>query len=152
MALVLGSPEEQAYELLKKWDADYFLVIFGGVSQFRGDDINKFLWPVRIAQGVYPDLIDEQDYISSKGFRIDDGATEKWKNSLFYKLSLRRVGEITNGIDYARRQSIGDKKIQLTYFEEAFTSKNWMVRIYKLLPPPNRIKWKKTVVTEELSF
>lgn len=31
------------------------LVIFGGVTGYSSDDINKFLWPVRIGSGVFPD-------------------------------------------------------------------------------------------------
>lgn len=34
---------------------NYVLVIFGGVTGYSSDDINKFLWPVRIGSGVYPD-------------------------------------------------------------------------------------------------
>jgi len=35
-------------------DVDYVLVIFGGVIGYSGDDINKFLWMVRIAEGEHP--------------------------------------------------------------------------------------------------
>ena len=31
-----------------------FQVIFGGVIGYSGDDINKFLWMVRIAEGEHP--------------------------------------------------------------------------------------------------
>ena len=31
------------------------LVIFGGVTGYSSDDINKFLWPVRIGSGVFAD-------------------------------------------------------------------------------------------------
>lgn len=34
---------------------NYVLVIFGGVTGYSSDDINKFLWPVRIGSGVFPD-------------------------------------------------------------------------------------------------
>lgn len=36
-------------------DVDYVLVIFGGVTGYSSDDINKFLWPVRIGSGVFQD-------------------------------------------------------------------------------------------------
>ena len=32
------------------------LVIFGGVIGYSGDDINKFLWMVRIAEGEHPQV------------------------------------------------------------------------------------------------
>lgn len=41
--------------ILQSLDVDYVLVIFGGVTGYSSDDINKFLWPVRIGSGVFPD-------------------------------------------------------------------------------------------------
>lgn len=32
---------------------NYVFVIFGGVIGYFGDDINKFLWMVRIVEGEY---------------------------------------------------------------------------------------------------
>ena len=52
----MASPEEDAYKIARHLDADYVLVIFGGLSHFSGDDISKFLWMVRIAAGVYPKI------------------------------------------------------------------------------------------------
>ena len=56
----MSSPEEVAYPILRKHDVDYVLIIFGGLIGYSGDDINKFLWMVRIAQGVWPDEIQER--------------------------------------------------------------------------------------------
>lgn len=39
---------------MRELDVDYVLVIFGGVIGYSGDDINKFLWMVRIAEGEHP--------------------------------------------------------------------------------------------------
>lgn len=36
-------------------DVNYVLVIFGGLTGYSSDDINKFLWPVRIGSGVFAD-------------------------------------------------------------------------------------------------
>jgi dolichyl-diphosphooligosaccharide--protein glycosyltransferase len=44
----MASNEDDAYEIMKKLDVDYVLVIFGGVSGYSSDDINKFLWMVRL--------------------------------------------------------------------------------------------------------
>ena len=60
----MSSSEEVAYPILRKHDVDYVLVIFGGVIDYFGDDINKFLWAVRIAQGVWPDEIQEPRYFT----------------------------------------------------------------------------------------
>lgn len=57
----MGSNEDDAFEIVEKLDVDYVLVIFGGVAHYSGDDINKFLWMVRIGGGVYPH-IKEEDY------------------------------------------------------------------------------------------
>ena len=48
----MSSPEEDAYEVCERLDVDYVLVIFGGYSQYSGDDINKFLWMVRIGGNI----------------------------------------------------------------------------------------------------
>lgn len=50
----MSSNESAAYEIMTALDVDYVLVIFGGVIGYSGDDINKFLWMVRIAEGEHP--------------------------------------------------------------------------------------------------
>lgn len=42
------------------------------------------------------------------------------------------------GFDRVRHTEIGDKNVRLKHLEEAFTSVNWIVRIYKVLKPANR--------------
>jgi len=70
VGLAMSSPEKEAYRVARSLDANYVLVIFGGMSAYSGDDISKFLWMVRIAAGVYP-KIKEQDYYSRGYYRID---------------------------------------------------------------------------------
>lgn len=87
----MSSSEEVAYPILRKHDVDYVLVIFGGLLGYSGDDINKFLWMVRIAQGVWPDEIQEPNYFTAKGeYRVDEAASTTMKNSLMYKMSYYR--------------------------------------------------------------
>ena len=50
----MASEEGEAYKIARSLDANYVLVIFGGMSAYSGDDISKFLWMVRIAAGVFP--------------------------------------------------------------------------------------------------
>lgn len=50
----MSSNETAAYEIMRSLDVDYVLIIFGGVIGYSGDDINKFLWMVRIAEGEHP--------------------------------------------------------------------------------------------------
>jgi dolichyl-diphosphooligosaccharide--protein glycosyltransferase len=45
----LSSSEEEGYQIAKFMGANYMLVIFGGMTNFSGDDIAKFMWIIRIA-------------------------------------------------------------------------------------------------------
>ena len=47
----MSSNETAAYSIMTELNVGYVLVIFGGVIGYSGDDINKFLWMVRIAEG-----------------------------------------------------------------------------------------------------
>jgi dolichyl-diphosphooligosaccharide--protein glycosyltransferase len=48
----MASDEETAYEIMQSLDVDYVLVVFGGAVGYSSDDINKFLWMIRIAGGM----------------------------------------------------------------------------------------------------
>lgn len=91
IGMIFASNEADAANMLRKLDADYVLVLFGGLSYYSGDDINKFIWMVRIASGVFPH-IKEDDFLNRGSYRIDEGATQTFKDSLMYKLSYYRFG------------------------------------------------------------
>ncbi|BGP39702.1 oligosaccharyl transferase stt3 subunit [Rhodotorula kratochvilovae] len=135
---IMSVREEAAYPLLRKHDVDYVLVIFGGLLGFSGDDINKFLWMVRISEGIWPEEVTEQKYFTPRGeYRVDKDASETMKNSLMYKMSYYRFSELYGGgpaMDRVRQQQIPSTPIQLDTLEEAFTSENWIVRIYAVKP------------------
>lgn len=79
----MSSREEVSYPIMRQHEVDYVLVVFGGLLGYSGDDINKFLWMVRIAEGIWPDEVRERDYFTPRGeYRIDREATETMKNSL----------------------------------------------------------------------
>lgn len=61
----MSSNETAAYKIMKMLDVDYVLVIFGGVIGYSGDDINKFLWMVRIAEGEHPQEIKVGQHVNS---------------------------------------------------------------------------------------
>ncbi|KRX94127.1 Dolichyl-diphosphooligosaccharide--protein glycosyltransferase subunit STT3B, partial [Trichinella pseudospiralis] len=63
----MASTEREAYKIMRALDVDYVLVIFGGMIGYSGDDINKFLWMVRIAEGEHPKDI-RLDYRVPAGF------------------------------------------------------------------------------------
>lgn len=138
----MSSTEENAYEIMTSLDVDYVLVIFGGVIGYSGDDINKFLWMVRIAEGEHPKDIRESDYFTERGeFRVDSEGAPALLNCLMYKLSYYRFGELKldyrgpAGFDRTRNAVIGNKDFDLTYLEEAYTSEHWLVRIYRVKKP-----------------
>lgn len=138
----MSSPEKAAWEIFNSLDVKYVLVVFGGLVGYPSDDINKFLWMVRIGGGVFPH-IREPDYLRDGQYRIDSQATPTMLNCLMYKLSYFRFVETDGkGFDRVRRTEIGKKHFKLTHFEEVFTTHHWMVRIYKLKPPKNRIRVK----------
>lgn len=131
------SSEEKAYEILKQHDVDYVLVIFGGLLGYAGDDINKFLWMVRISEGIWPDEVSERSFFSDRGeFKVDAQVSEKMKESLMYKMSYYRFTELfggRDGVDRVRNQNIPVNAVpELNTLEEAFTSEKWIVRIYKV--------------------
>ncbi|WOK91439.1 dolichyl-diphosphooligosaccharide--protein glycosyltransferase subunit STT3A [Canna indica] len=138
----MSSPEKPAWDIFNSLDVKYVLVVFGGLVGYPSDDINKFLWMVRIGGGVFPH-IREPDYLRDGQYRIDAQATPTMLNCLMYKLSYYRFVETDGkGFDRVRRTEIGKKHFKLTHFEEVFTTHHWMVRIYKLKPPKNRIRGK----------
>uniref|UniRef100_A0AAR2LNR8 Dolichyl-diphosphooligosaccharide--protein glycosyltransferase subunit STT3B n=1 Tax=Pygocentrus nattereri TaxID=42514 RepID=A0AAR2LNR8_PYGNA len=141
----MSSNESAAYEIMKSLDVDYVLIIFGGVIGYSGDDINKFLWMVRIAEGEHPKDIRESDYFTPQGeFRVDKAGSPTLLNCLMYKMSYYRFGEMQldfrtpPGFDRTRNAEIGNKDIRLKHLEEAFTSEHWLVRIYRVKKQENR--------------
>jgi len=103
-----------AYPILESLDVDYVLLIFGGLTGYSSDDINKFLWPVRIGSGVYPnDMPHERDYYSSSGqFDIGPSGAPALLNCVAYKLCYYKFGQMHTdygkppGFDRARSREV----------------------------------------------
>jgi len=142
----MASREEDAYPILQELDVDYVLVIFGGVTHYSSDDINKFLWMVRIAGSTEKGShIKEMNYLTKNGaFNVDKEGAPDLLNSLLYKLCYYRFWEHYSspdqapGFDKVRRVDIGHQNYKLDTLEEAFTSENWIVRIYRVKKFANR--------------
>ncbi|KAE8150980.1 Oligosaccharyl transferase STT3 subunit-domain-containing protein [Aspergillus avenaceus] len=132
----MSSREEVSYPILRQHDVDYVLVVFGGLLGYSGDDINKFLWMVRIAEGIWPDEVKERDYFTARGeYRVDDEATPAMRNSLMYKMSYHNFNslfQMGQAVDRVRGSRLPAEGPQLSTLEEAFTSENWIIRIYKV--------------------
>jgi dolichyl-diphosphooligosaccharide--protein glycosyltransferase len=131
--------EEKSEVIMRRLGVDYVLIIFGGMLGYSGDDLNKFLWMVRISEGIWPEDVNERSFFTDRGeYKVDDLATDAMKNSLMYKMSYNGFGDVYKGrdaIDRVRQQRLSSeyvKNIHLDVLEEVFTSENWLVRIYKL--------------------
>jgi len=142
----MSSSEEKAYEIMRELDVNYVLVIFGGLAGYSSDDINKFLWMVRIGgstdRGKH---IKESDYYTPQGeFRVDKEGSPTLLNCLMYKMCYYRFGAVyteqgkPTGYDRVRNAEIGNKDFQLDVLEEAYTTEHWLVRIYKVKDLTNR--------------
>ena len=139
---VFTNEEEEAFKICKMLDANYVLVIFGGYSGYSGDDINKFIWIIRITSGYYP-KVKEENFVKG-GYRSDSSASETMLNSMMYKFSYYRFDEVKSrgnqveGYDVTRGYVMGRKNIKMRHFSEAYTTDNWIVRVYAVNDFPNR--------------
>lgn len=139
---VFTNEEEESFRICKMIDASYILVIFGGYSAYSGDDINKFLWIIRITSGYYP-RTKEENFLKN-GYRVDAGASETMLNCMMYSFCYYRFDETRSqrsqggGYDLVRGAMIGRKNIKMRHFKEAYTTENWIVRIYSVNDYPNR--------------
>ncbi|XP_035762878.1 dolichyl-diphosphooligosaccharide--protein glycosyltransferase subunit STT3A [Neolamprologus brichardi] len=142
----MASTEERAYEIMRELDVSYVLVIFGGLTGYSSDDINKFLWMVRIGGSTDTGKhIKEHDYYTATGeFRVDREGSPVLLNCLMYKMCYYRFGQVYTeakrppGYDRVRNAEIGNKDFELDVLEEAYTTEHWLVRIYKVKDLDNR--------------
>lgn len=132
----MSSREEVSYPIMRQHEVDYVLIVFGGLLGYSGDDINKFLWMVRIAEGIWPDEVRERDFFTARGeYRIDGEATPTMRNSLMYKMSYHNYQSLFppgQAVDRVRGSTMPLETPELNSVEEAFTSENWIIRIYKV--------------------
>merc|ERR1719328_261841 len=142
----MASNESHAYEIMRELDVDYVLVIFGGLISYSSDDINKFLWMVRIGGSTEKGqhIKENHHYTPSGEFRVDAEGSSTLHNCLMYKLCYYRFGQLyteggkPTGYDRVRHAEIGNKDFELDVVEEAYTTEHWVVRIYKVKDLPNR--------------
>ncbi|CAG5097593.1 Similar to STT3A: Dolichyl-diphosphooligosaccharide--protein glycosyltransferase subunit STT3A (Bos taurus) [Cotesia congregata] len=142
----MASSEEKAYQIMRELDVNYVLVIFGGLTGYSSDDINKFLWMVRIGGSTEEGKsITEWDYYNPSGeFRVDKDGSPTLLNCLMYKMCYYRFGQVyteggkPSGYDRVRNMEIGHKDFELETLEEAYTTEHWLVRIYKVKDLKNR--------------
>eukprot|EP01128_Nolandella_sp_AFSM9_P000167 TRINITY_DN102_c0_g1_i1.p1 TRINITY_DN102_c0_g1~~TRINITY_DN102_c0_g1_i1.p1 ORF type:complete len:723 (+),score=207.17 TRINITY_DN102_c0_g1_i1:32-2170(+) len=120
LAKTLISSEEVAYNNARHL-ADYVLVLTSRFAGLYSDDLAKMPQLALIAGNVYPEIqydVDRQGFFTDR----EGNATPAAKRSLIYKLTY-----------FGRNDDI-----QLKHFEEVYTSKYSMVRIYKVINPAKR--------------
>eukprot|EP01054_Gregarina_sp_Poly1_P003916 Gregarina_sp_Poly_1__3915@NODE_2172_length_2560_cov_79_930606_g1401_i0_p1_GENE_NODE_2172_length_2560_cov_79_930606_g1401_i0NODE_2172_length_2560_cov_79_930606_g1401_i0_p1_ORF_typecomplete_len801_score62_67STT3/PF02516_14/2_2e144PTPS_related/PF10131_9/2_2e03PTPS_related/PF10131_9/0_0057_NODE_2172_length_2560_cov_79_930606_g1401_i01122514 len=146
VGLAFGVEEDMAYPVIQHLDVDFVFVVFGGVSRYPSDDLNKFLWMVRIGGGVFQFMPRDGDYYTSTGhYQVGHQGSPILTKSLMYRLSYHNFhnNSVTEGYDVLRRAQIADVG-PLKYFEEAYTTSSWQVRIFKVKKPSNRLGYGET--------
>lgn len=133
----LASDEATAWRICKELNIDYMLILYGGMSGYSGDDLNKFIWPIRISgnrhfERTYPWIapIDEHNYYANGEYRTDHTASSTMLQSLLLKLSYHNAHQLGMPIDRARNAQFTPSTLQ--HFEEVFSSQHFIVRIYKV--------------------
>jgi dolichyl-diphosphooligosaccharide--protein glycosyltransferase len=107
----LVSEEEKSYKITRHL-ADYVLVWSTRYAGMWGDDLAKVPHIARIAGSVYSDIYGNGYYMESQ-----NQPSPMLRNSLLYRLHGWRLNPSVE---------------PLKHFEEVYTSKNMMVRIYKV--------------------
>ncbi|OHS99384.1 Oligosaccharyl transferase STT3 subunit family protein [Tritrichomonas foetus] len=146
IGMTMSSPEPISWRLARLMGADYMLVIFGGASGYDGDDINKFLWMPKIAHQTFTNISGDM-YLPRYGPLVSPGMSKNMTYSMMFRFCYHNFkrfefhSSVPSGFDLSRFQQVPNLDIKLTNFEEAFTSKHWIVRIYRVKPDPlwNRV-------------
>ncbi len=90
---------------------------------------------------MWPGEIVERSYFTPRGeYRVDDQATVPMRNSLMYKMSYHNYGLMFgagDSQDRVRGQAGPTENPVLNTLDEAYTTENWIVRIYKVKKPDN---------------
>ena len=135
---IFASNEVNAYPVMRQLGVDYVLVLFGGVSGFSGDDINKFLWMIRIAEGVFPNEVREADFLTAnQEYRVDSQASEAMRSSLLYKMSYTGIVDMMGprAMDRVRYSPLYGLNPKLASLTEVYSTEHWIVRIFQLRKP-----------------
>ena len=106
-------------------------------------DYKNYWYIILILAGYYP-KVKEENFFSKGVYRTDSSASETMLNSMMFKLSYYRFDETKpsknaqEGYDLVRGYVMGKKNIKLRHFREAYTTDNWIVRIFAVNDYPNR--------------
>lgn len=147
IGMAMSSPEPISWRIARLMNVKYMLVIFGGAAQYSGDDINKFLWMPRIAHQTFDNITGEMYQIPYNHI-VGEKMTKNMTTSMMFKFcynNYKRYSphpQVPAGFDLTRKTAIPNiNDISMSLFTEAFTTKNWIVRIYRVADDPqwNRV-------------
>jgi dolichyl-diphosphooligosaccharide--protein glycosyltransferase len=140
--MTMSSPEAVSWRLARTMGADYMLVVFGGMADYDEDDINKFLWMPQIANQTFRNISGDMYQSGPDESCVGQHMTVNMSASMLFKFCYYNFGRfrfpdsVPRGTDMMRKTQIANLDFTLNWFEEAFTSKNWIVRIYRVIPDP----------------
>jgi dolichyl-diphosphooligosaccharide--protein glycosyltransferase len=133
IGLIALSPEKTAWEIARAMDADYIVVVFGGVAGFAGDDLNKAPWLVSGIRESFPNMTAEMFDTQGSPFFANKDNLPGVRDSSLFKLSYYRM---KGSIDRARGLKVGNLGFAIEQFTEVYTTKHWLLRIYRVNPDP----------------
>ena len=148
IGMTMSSPEQVSWRLARLMDVNYMLVIFGGASGYTGDDINKFLWMPRIANQTFTNISGDMYIHGHRSSVVGRDMTVNMSSSMIFKFCYNNYKYYRPhqlyplGYDVARKTEVPNiQHVSFHLFEESYTTKNWVVRIYKVKPDPlwNRV-------------
>jgi dolichyl-diphosphooligosaccharide--protein glycosyltransferase len=137
----MASTEPTSWRLARMMEADYMLVVFGGASGYDGDDINKFMWMPKIANQTFTNISGDL-YQRDWEMIVGPQMLPNMSQSMMFKFCYNNFKKfqfhphVRKGTDIARQVEVPYLDIKLQHFEEAFTTQNWIIRIYRVLPDP----------------
>lgn len=143
IGMTMSSPEQVSWRLARLMNAEYMLVIFGGTCGYDGDDINKFMWMPRIANQTFHNISGPMYQAVPYYPIIGHWQTTNMTLSMMFQFCYKDFARfeyhpmLGKGFDMARQTPVPHlKQVKLSLFEEAFSTKHWIVRIYRVKPDP----------------
>jgi dolichyl-diphosphooligosaccharide--protein glycosyltransferase len=142
IGLFAASKEQTAWKIARMLDADFFLVLFGGAVGFNGDDVSKFQWLTPAIHRVFENVSVEAFQNDETPFLVAEKMGSEVRKSMMFRAAYYRFGEyqgfedVKKGWDLAREVKVGGLEFELNWFEESYTSLNWMIRIFRVKKDP----------------
>lgn len=140
------SDEENSWRISRSFDVDYILTTFGGASGFEMDDIMKFPLVLQNLPTFFPN-VSLSEYQNEDVFLVSESMKPKFRDSMLFKMSYNKFvnfkfGSKTKpGFDTIRGFVVKNQLFKISKFSEAYTSQNWLVRLYRVQKDPqwNRV-------------